>query len=243
MRTFLLLIQSLLKNLRALTSSRFSVLATIKEEILLQKLSKHHPYTVDHMRRVEEYTTLIGKAMGLSEHTLEIARRAGKMHDIGKLDVPQDLLNFRDDLTGAQMDKIKGHPLSSYIRLFGVRYPKSLKEVPFIASAHHEHLDGSGYNGLKGLEIPLEARIVTVADVLDAMVSKRSYSEEIPLTDTIAHLKEHSGIFFDAEVVNALTRIAPQDFLKVMESEPGRPRAIKIRDRIEVTNLFGKHGS
>ena len=240
MRTILSLIHSLLKNWRTLARSRFSVLATIKEELLLQELNKHHPYTVDHMRRVEQYSTLIGKAMGLSKHSLEIARRAGKMHDIGKLDVPQELLNFRDDLTDAQMAIVKSHPLSSYIRLFGVRYPRALKEVPFVACAHHEHLDGSGYNGLKGNEIPLETRIVTVADVLDAMVSKRSYSEEIPLTDTIAHLKEQSGIFFDAEVVNALTRIAPHDFLKVMESEPGRPRAIRVRDRIEVAKLIGK---
>jgi HD-GYP domain-containing protein (c-di-GMP phosphodiesterase class II) len=240
MRTILFLIQSVLKNWRQLKSSGFSVQTTIKEELLLQELCKHHPYTVDHMRRVEQYSTLIGKAMGLAGHSLAIVRHAGKMHDIGKLDVPQDLLNFRDDLTEAQMDKIKRHTLSSYIRLFGLRYPKALKEVPFVASAHHEHLDGSGYNGLKGNEIPLEARIVTVADVLDAMVSKRSYSEEIPLTETIAHLKQYSGIFFDADVVNALTRIAPSDFLKVMESEPGRPRAIKVRDRIEVGSLIGK---
>lgn len=240
MRTILFLIQSVLKNWRTLKSSRFNVLTTIREELLLQELSKHHPYTVDHMRRVEQYSTLIGKAMGLAGHSLAIVRHAGKMHDIGKLDVPQDLLNFRDDLTEAQMDKIKRHPLSSYIRLFGLRYPKALKDVPFVASAHHEHLDGSGYNGLKGKEIPLEARIVTVADVLDAMVSKRSYSEEIPLTETIAHLKQYSGIFFDADVVNALTRIAPRDFLKVMESEPGRARAIKVRDRIEVGRMIGK---
>lgn len=150
------------EKLETVKRSGFSVQTTIKEELLLQELCKHHPYTVDHMRRVEQYSTLIGKAMGLAGHSLAIVRHAGKMHDIGKLDVPQDLLNFRDDLTEAQMDKIKRHTLSSYIRLFGLRYPKALKEVPFVASAHHEHLDGSGYNGLKGNEIPLEARIVTV---------------------------------------------------------------------------------
>jgi HD-GYP domain-containing protein (c-di-GMP phosphodiesterase class II) len=180
--------------------------------------------------------------MGLQEHVVETARRAGKMHDIGKLDIPQTLLNSPDTLTDEQDALLKTHPQSSYKKLLTVPYPEHLQDVPLVAGAHHERLDGSGYGGLKGAQIPIETRIVSVADVIDAMVSKRSYQGEIPLMETMAYIKQNAGILFDCDVVSAVFLIAAHEFLAVMTSEPGRPAEIKVRDFVEVTSLFeGSH--
>ena len=194
-------------------------LATLEEENLLYQLKLHHPYTLGHVRRVGAYSELIAKELGLSGTDLKIAFRAGKMHDIGKCDIPTELLDGRN-LTYEQFKTMKTHTTATLKHLNTVHYPPRFEKVPEFAAAHHELLDGSGYpKGLKGSQISRQTRIVSVADVMDAMLTHRSYHAEIPLGETLDFLKLRADKY-DQVVVNAVSRIDPRKFLKVLESEP-----------------------
>ncbi|MEJ2591349.1 MAG: MASE3 domain-containing protein [Candidatus Thiodiazotropha sp.] len=163
------------------------------------------PYTAGHQRRVAELAVAIGREMGLDERRLEGLLVTGLVHDIGKIQVPSEIISRPCKLSDLEFNLIKVHSYAGY---------DILKEIPFpwpvadTVHQHHERLDGSGYpRGLTGDEILLEARIISVADVVEAMASYRPYREAIPLDQVMAEIEHQAGTLYDPEVVNACLRL------------------------------------
>ena len=158
------------------------------------------PYTSGHQRRVAELAVLIGKRMGLGKSRLETLRIAGMIHDVGKVYIPLDFLNKPGRLKEQEMSVIHLHPEvgADIFKSMDCDWP-----ISTIIRQHHERLDGSGYpEGLSGDAILLEARILGVADVVDAMTSRRPYRDSLGLDAARKELAAHSGTRYDTDVVN-----------------------------------------
>jgi HD-GYP domain-containing protein (c-di-GMP phosphodiesterase class II) len=163
------------------------------------------PYTAGHQRRAAELAVAIGREMGLDERRLEGLLVIGMMHDVGKIQVPQEILSRPCKLTDLEFNLIKSHPESGYQILKDVPFPWPVADT---VRQHHERLDGSGYpQGLRGEQVLLEARIIAVADVVEAMASYRPYREAIPLDEVMAEIERQAGILFDPDVVTACLRL------------------------------------
>jgi putative nucleotidyltransferase with HDIG domain len=173
------------------------------EALALAIDAKDHT-THDHLQRVQLYALEIGKDLGLSELELDALRAAAVLHDIGKLAVPEHIISKPGKLTRAEFEKMKIHPVVGAEILERVEFPYPV--VP-IVRAHHEKWDGSGYpHGLKGSEIPIGARILSVVDCLDALASDRQYRRALPLDEAMARVAAEAGAAFDPAVVEALQR-------------------------------------
>lgn len=166
--------------------------------------------TASHLRRMSTYSMLIAEALGYSKDYCKMIQLASPMHDIGKVGIPDAILTKPGKLDEQEWIEMKRHPL------YGAEILKhSENELIYIseriAFTHHEKYDGSGYpKGLKGEEIPIEGRIVALADVFDALTSKRFYKEQIPLEETLKIIREGSGKHFDPKVVQAFEKVLPQ---------------------------------
>lgn len=170
--------------------------------------------TAGHTWRVAAYAVEIGKALGWEGERLEILRYAGLLHDQGKLGVPDEILLKAGKLTSDEYRLIQSHAEKTKRILDAVRplFPRNLRKVPEIAAAHHEKLDGSGYpEGLKGEEISMEARILAVADVFDALTARRPYREPAGDEEALRYLQEDAlAGKLDPRMVEALTDALPQ---------------------------------
>jgi len=172
------------------------------EGLALAVEAKDNSNTRGHIRRVQIYTVGIGKSMGLAATELEALQAGALLHDIGKLAVPEYILTKPGKLTPEEFAKVKVHPLVGAEIVEQMQFPYP---VAPIVRAHHEKWDGSGYPyGLKGENIPIGARILSVADCLDAMISDRAYRKGIPIADAMAQIVGESGKSFDPKVVKVL---------------------------------------
>ncbi len=166
--------------------------------------AKDH-YTHGHSSRVMYYSVLIAKEMQLPAREIENIRLAGLLHDIGKIGVPEYILLKPGRLTDEEFEEIKKHPVYGKKILENVEF---LKEVLPLTYYHHEKWDGTGYpEGLKGEEIPIGARILSVADTFDAMTSTRAYREAIKDEIALEEILKNAGKQFDPEVVEAFKRV------------------------------------
>jgi len=171
------------------------------EALALAIDAKDHT-THDHLQRVQLYAMEIGKDLGLSEGELEALQAASVLHDIGKLAVPESIISKPGKLTRAEFEKMKIHPVVGAEILERVEFPYPV--VPIVRS-HHEKWDGTGYPyGLRGEEIPIGARILSVVDCLDALASDRQYRRALPLDEAMARILSEAGTAFDPKVVQAL---------------------------------------
>lgn len=171
------------------------------EALALAIDAKDHT-THDHLQRVQLYAIEIGKDLGLSYEEMEALRAASVLHDIGKLAVPENIINKPGKLSRAEFEKIKLHPLVGAEILERVHFPYPV--VP-IVRCHHERWNGTGYPyGLKGEEIPIGARILAAVDSLDALATDRQYRRALPLDEAMAKVSAEAGITLDPRVVNAL---------------------------------------
>lgn len=169
-------------------------------QALAAALEAKDPYTRGHSDRVAEYSEAICRRLGMSEEFIEELVQAARMHDIGKIGVPEEILNKPGQLTDLEFGLIKGHPQAGF---------NILKEVDFLTSIaeiiryHHEWYDGSkGYPGeLSGEKIPIGARILMVADCFDAMTSDRPYRKALTVEEAIMELKKGGGSQFDPRIV------------------------------------------
>ena len=161
--------------------------------------------THEHLFRVRDYVQEIGQTLNLSALELQALHTAAFLHDIGKLAVPEQIINKPGKLTPEEFDKMKIHPVVGADILERVRFPYPV--VPIVRS-HHEWWDGSGYpDGLKGEEIPLGARILSAADCFDALVSDRPYRNGLPVPEALAIIRQMSGTQFDPRIVDLLTEL------------------------------------
>ena len=163
------------------------------------------PYTRGHTQRVAALSVLIGQELRLSPERLRVLGQAAMLHDVGKIGVPDSILNKPGGLTDEEFAVIKDHPARGHAIIKGVR---SLHQEIGGVRHHHERLDGSGYpDGLAGEAIPLEARIIAVADVFDALTSSRSYRDAWPRDRALAVIDAEAGTKLDPQCVRALHRV------------------------------------
>lgn len=168
------------------------------------------PYTAGHQRRVAELAMALAEEMGLSESQVKCLRITGLLHDIGKMVVPAEILSKPGKLSEPELGLIKAHAQAGYDILKGVKFPW---DVAGIVLQHHEHLDGSGYPaGLKGEEILPEARVLSVADAVEAMASHRPYRPGLGLDKALEEIRRQRGIWYEPRVVDTCLRLFEKGF-------------------------------
>ncbi|MFZ5988677.1 MAG: bifunctional diguanylate cyclase/phosphohydrolase [Bacillota bacterium] len=168
---------------------------------LLGTVSAKDKYTLGHSERVMDYAVMIGRSMGLTSERLRLLKIAALLHDIGKVEIPEAVLNKCEPLTSGELNILRKHPSYSV----DILEPLSSMELLIDSiKYHHERFDGKGYpSGIKGNDIPLEARILCVADAFDAMLSDRPYRKGMKMDQVVSELKNNSGTQFDPETVKA----------------------------------------
>ena len=172
-------------------------------------------YTRGHSDRVSEYSVLIGKKLGLSDFDLKLLQIGGLFHDIGKIGVPDSILQKEAKLTDDEYSQIKQHP---NIGVHILSHAAIFKDILPIVEHHHEKFDGSGYpSKLAGNDIPYLARITAIADSFDAMTSRRSYRNALPMDAVIAEFERCRGSQFDPEIDDLFLEILRDDFVSIKE--------------------------
>ena len=183
--------------------------------ILRQTVEAKDPYTRGHSDRVSEYSVLIGKKLGLDDKTLHTLKIGGLFHDIGKIGIPDSILLKESKLDDNEYSQIKNHPSIGTHILGDV---EMFKDIIPIVLHHHERFDGHGYpSQLKGNDIPYVARIAAVADTFDAMTSKRSYRNALPLDVVKDEIKRCSGTQFDPSIAEAFLDILNTEYDKILD--------------------------
>ena len=163
------------------------------------------PYTAGHERRVAELAAAIAREMGLAERIVEGLRFGAMIHDLGKIKIPAEILVKPTRLTPIEYELIKGHALAGYDILKGISFPWPVAQM---VRQHHERMDGSGYpDGLKGGAIIPEARILAVADTVEAMSSHRPYRPGLGMEKALAEIERGRGAQYDARAVDACLRL------------------------------------
>ena len=184
-------------------------------EILRHTVEAKDPYTRGHSDRVSAYAVLLGKKLNLSDEDIEKLRIGGLFHDIGKIGTPDSILLKESKLTDEEYTKIKEHPVIGYNIL---EHATMFKGILDIVKYHHERFDGKGYpENLSGTNIPYLARITSVVDSFDAMTSKRSYRDSLPMDVVKSEILANLGSQFDPEIGIAFLDILDKDFNSIKE--------------------------
>lgn len=209
-------------------------------ETMAQALDARDPYTAGHSLRVASYSHALALAMGLPAEAAETIRIAAQLHDIGKIGIPDSVLQKPGLLTAEEYGLIKLHPQIGRKILEKVGRFDTLLPV---VELHHENYDGTGYPyGLAGNHIPMDARIVHVADSFDAMTTTRSYRSALPLRAAIQEIENNIGRQFDPATARAFLRLIAQGAIEVgglrvaadLDQFPNWLTESGIRDRVEI---------
>ena len=186
---------------KQITQERLAEALRATIEAMAKTMEWRDPYTAGHQKRVAAIATAIGKKMGISDDSAQALYMAAMVHDIGKVAVPSEILTKPTRLNELEMKMVQGHVESGYQILKDVPFPWPIAEM---VRQHHERLDGSGYpRGLKGEEICLEARILAVADTIEAMATHRPYRPAKGLSAAMDQVRAEAGVSLDAKVVDA----------------------------------------
>jgi putative nucleotidyltransferase with HDIG domain len=168
------------------------------------------PYTAGHQKRVSDLAAAIATEMHLSEFQIEGIRMTGIIHDLGKIQVPAEILSKPGKISELEYEIIKTHAQVGFNLLKDIEFPWPIAQMVF---QHHENMDGSGYpQGLKGDEIIIEARILTVADIVEAMSSHRPYRPALGIEKSLDQIKKDKGKLLDPDVVDACLKIFKQGY-------------------------------
>lgn len=198
-------------------------------EMLARTIDKRDPLTAGHSMRVTKYSLLIAEALTIGQPNIDVLRYSAMMHDYGKIGVPESILWKNGRLTPEEYACVQQHAKFTYDLLITLPFTKRLASVPFVASCHHEKLDGSGYyRGLKGDEIPYLTRIITVADVFDALTSVRHYRNRMAITKVTEIMESGRDNHFDAQMVDTFYSLPADLVIKVMESERGQAQTADL---------------
>jgi HD-GYP domain-containing protein (c-di-GMP phosphodiesterase class II) len=174
-------------------------------QVLVMAVEMKDPYTAGHQRRMTDLARTMATEMGLPPEKIEGLRMAGVIHDIGKIILPTEILSKPTKLSDIEFSMIKEHVRLGYDILKDVESPWPLAEIVL---QHHERMDGSGYpRGLKGEEILIEARILAVADVVEAMASHRPYRPALGIGAALAEIEKNRGLLYDSHVVDTCLRV------------------------------------
>lgn len=187
----------LIRNHRLVSELRQMSLAMVRS--LVNAVDQKDPYTSGHSLRVGYYATMLAARIGFSERDLQMLQWSALLHDVGKIGIRDDVLKKEGKLTEEEFTHIKEHPVRSHQVVEGIpQLAEALDGVLY----HHEHYAGGGYpTGLKGEEIPLQARVIQVADIFDALTSDRSYRKAFDWRRALGILEEEAGKVVDPEIV------------------------------------------
>ena len=187
------------------TLERLRKAVSITIQVMVSAVEKRDPYTAGHQLRSADLARAIATEMGLPQEKIDGIRMAGSIHDIGKLSIPAEILSKPTKLTEIEFLLIKEHSRSGYEILKDVESPWPLAEIVY---QHHERMNGSGYpRNLKGDDILMEARIMAVADVVEAMASHRPYRPALGIDMALAEIEKNRGTHYDNAVVDACLRL------------------------------------
>jgi putative nucleotidyltransferase with HDIG domain len=205
---------------RAAEENKQMFVGTIRS--LAAAIDAKDPYTRGHSERVAHYSEMIAKSMGLSEQEVEVVRIGALMHDVGKIGIEDKILGKAGPLTEEEFEIMKLHPSKGAVILEPVR---QLKQMIPAMKYHHENIDGSGYpQGLTSEDIPMYAKIVSVADTFDAMTTNRPYQKAMEITYVFERMRSFIGKKFDEEIVEAL--IAAYEEGLIRPNLPLRPVSV-----------------
>jgi len=188
---------------RSYDQLRETLIATVNT--LASTIEMRDPYTAGHQRRVTLLACAIAEEMGLTNDQFDGLRMAGLIHDLGKINVPAEILSKPGRINDIEFSIIRFHPQICHDILKTIELPWPVAKIVL---HHHERLDGSGYpQGLKGDEIMLEARILAVADVVEAMASHRPYRPALGIKRALEEITKNSGTLYDPEVIDACVKL------------------------------------
>lgn len=163
------------------------------------------PYTAGHQRRVSDLSRAIAQEMGLPENVVDGIRMAGLIHDLGKIGVPGEILGKPTKLNDLEFQLVKTHPEIGYALLKDVEFPWPVADIVL---QHHERINGSGYpKRLKGPDIRIEAKIIAIADVVEAISSTRPYRQSLGVEAALEQISKNRGILYDEKAADACLRL------------------------------------
>lgn len=172
-------------------------------EVLASSIDARDNLTAGHSKTVAKYSLKICHAMGLDTEYTEVVRLAALFHDYGKIGIPDSILKKKGPLTEEEYIEIQSHAKKTRELLEKITFEGSYRKIPEIAGAHHERMDGKGYpDGIKGMDIPLGARIIAVADYFEALTAERHYRSPMTMYAAVTQLLTASGDHLDDEIVN-----------------------------------------
>ena len=213
----------------------FDEIADINEGLLTtlaEIIDLRDPYVLGHSKQVSKYATDIAKQMNLNKNQVNLIRKAGLLHDIGKLGIPMEILTKPSKLTREEYEIIKEHAaLGADI----IKNSPTLRSLVPIIRHHHEYFNGKGYpDGISGNQISIEARIISVADAIEAMISDRPYRKSLEIDQVIDELRRNSGTQFDPFVVNLA--------ISILESSPKLEKSASTRTdtQLKVSQKFSQ---
>ena len=180
--------------------------------IITKVIELRDPYSAGHQQRVSKLATAIAREMKLSQDKIEGTRVASLVHDIGKVNLPTEIISKPKKLVEVEFNLVKNYPRVGYDILKKVDFPWPIAEIVL---QHQEKIDGSGYpRGLKGDEICIEAKILGVANVVEAMSSYKSYRPALSIDEALAEILENKNILFDPEVVDTCIKLIKENGFK-----------------------------
>jgi len=189
-------------------------------ETLASTIDARDPLTAGHSQRIMLYSDEIAKMLGFSPSEREVLRKAALLHDFGKIGVREHILCKPGRLTPEEYKHIQSHVILTKTILEKINFHREFKVIPQVASTHHEKLNGKGYPfGLKDDEIPMGGRILAVADVFDALTSKRHYRDRMDFEKVMSILEEGAGVEYDAQVIDCMNKMRLDRLVAIMEDE------------------------
>jgi putative two-component system response regulator len=181
--------------------------------VMVLTIESRDPYTAGHQQRVTLLASALAQEMGLSEKDVEGIKMASLIHDLGKISVPSEILSKPGKLTDIEFRLVKTHPQAGYEILKNITLPWPIAQIVL---QHHERLDGSGYPlGLKDKEILLEAKIIGVADVVEAMASHRPYRPALGIEKALEEISQKKGLLYDSKVVDTCIKLFTEKGFKL----------------------------
>jgi putative two-component system response regulator len=183
-------------------------------QAMARTIESRDPYTAGHQRRVADLAVAIAIEMNIPKNQITGLRMGGMIHDLGKISVPAEILSKSSRLTEIEFEFIKTHPRIGYDIIADIEFPWPIAQMVL---QHHEKMNGSGYpQRLSGEDILLEARILCVADVTEAMASHRPYRPALGIDKALDEISKNKGILYDPEVVDALLRLIKSEIEKLL---------------------------